>query len=89
VGQLHVEKPIVHIGKLWPLAVEQELLSWIFTQNPVLDGVFVVDEFQLLSFRQRDRVEVAAQLFLGVIPENNPVALEELGQSLGNSVFHH
>ena len=88
VSQLYIQQPVVQVGRLRPFAVEEELLLRLRTQNPVLQAVFVVVQLEFLDTGKLQRFEVVAQLLLGVVPEDDPVAVEEFGQGLGDTVTH-
>ena len=82
VGQLYIQQPVIQIGGLRAFTVEQEFLFRLLAQEPVLDTVLVVDQLQLLDAGKLKRLEIVAQLLFGVVPEDDPVPVEEFGQCL-------
>jgi len=88
VSQLHIQQPVIQIGGLRAFSVEQEFLFRLLAQDLVFDSVLVVDQLHLLYAGKLKRLKVVAQLLLGVVPEDDPVPVEEFGQGLGNAVTH-
>ena len=83
VGEFHVQQPVVD-GRRWRAGpVDQELLLRLSAQQAMLDAEFVVLQHDLLDAGQRQRVELAAQFARVVVPEDDAVAVEEVGEDLG------
>ena len=79
MGQLHIQQPVVQVSRLRPFPIEEELQVRLCTQNPVLQAVFVVVQLEFLDTGKLQRLEVITQLLLGVVPEDDPVTVEEFG----------
>jgi len=83
VGKLHVQQPVVDGRRRRAGAIEQKALLRLLAEQAMLDAEFVVFDDDLLDVRQRQRVELATQLVLLVVPEDDAMAVEEVGENLG------
>ena len=88
MGQLQVQQPVVLHLRLRPVVEDQELLLRLLPQHPVFQPELVVGDLDLFHAVQRHRLELVPHVARGIVPEDDPVLLEQALQSVGDPVAH-
>ena len=83
IGRLHLQQPVLQIGRFGTFMVKQELLVRVFTQDAELVSIRVVLDLNLFSPWDLKGFEFLVQFPVRIVPEDDTIFVIQRGSCLG------